>query len=134
MWGTRPFKRLLIFEAPRAQGTGGQFGALAEEHLEPAPKVSRDRLSVPRDVIPSAAVAAPARKVLAGAVRILPPPARPSLPGPPIPEPPDLPLGLGPPRALAAPPRRRRPPARPPARLLVHLHQASQQASPAPRP
>lgn len=82
MWETRPFKRLLIFEAPRSQGTGVQFGALAEEHLEPAPKLSRDCLSVPRDVIPSAAVAAPApaRKVLAGAARIPPPPAR---PGPP---------------------------------------------------
>ncbi|MXQ91007.1 hypothetical protein E5288_WYG005450 [Bos mutus] len=57
-----------------------------------------------------------------GAARIPPPPAR---PGPPFPRPanprsPDLPLVLGPPRAPAAPPRRRRPPAR----LSVHLQQA----------
>ncbi|KAJ8777310.1 hypothetical protein J1605_014693 [Eschrichtius robustus] len=41
-------------------------------------------------------------------------------PRPANPRSPDLPLGLGPPRAPPAPPRRRRPPARP----SVHLQQA----------
>ncbi|XP_065774749.1 homeobox even-skipped homolog protein 2-like [Muntiacus reevesi] len=94
--------------------------------LQPAPQVSRDLSSALRGVILSPAAAATAtataREVLTGAARIPPPPAR---PGPPFPRTanprsPDLPLGLGPPRAPAAPPRRRRPPARP----SVHLQQA----------
>lgn len=89
----------------------------ARKEVPPAPRVSRDFLPALRDVILSAAVAAKetARKTLTGAARIPPPPARSGPPShsPPIPAPPDLPLGLGPPRAPAAPPRRRRPPVRP---------------------
>ncbi|XP_013368327.1 PREDICTED: translation initiation factor IF-2-like, partial [Chinchilla lanigera] len=93
----------------------------------PAPQLSRDLLPAPRDVIPSAAVAAAAtarRYHRGGPYPSAVGAARPSLPGPPIPASPDLLLGRGPPRAPAAPPRRRRPPARP----SVHLQRAGRQA------
>ena len=127
IWKTFAFKLLFIScitrmkaESPRAMRSRTTTG----KPLRPAPQVSRDLPSALRGVIlsPAAAATATAHEVLTGAARIPPPPAR---PGPPFPRPanpcsPDLPLGLGPPRAPAAPPRRRRPPARP----SVHLQQA----------
>lgn len=130
IWQTIAFKRLLIFDDAEAEnqeeGTLEQRPTtISRQPLAPHPirtKVSRDLLLVLGGVIPSAAAVATAtatataRKKLTGAARIPPPLARSGPPssGPPIPVPPDLSLGLGPPRAPAAPPRRRRQlPARP---------------------
>lgn len=116
-WKTFHFKRLPTTEDTRVGDPKQENPGSRREDPRPAPRLSRDLLPELLGVSLSAAVAATAeaRKRLTGAARIPPPPAQPGPPslGPPIPAPPDLPLGLGPPRARAAPPRRRRPPVHP---------------------